>query len=162
MTRRGSILVAVLMLLAILFVLGLAMLTKQYQAYQGATLIKESAQAQAVAEAGLEDARVKWQKDLLFPPAGTPDQTVFSYSEDLTDSAGKVVGSYEVRLDQTYAGAPTWLLRILVVGTAGPRSQPGARKTLLAELDLAEKVRTDPSLDNPNLGRFLEVQIYDP
>lgn len=158
MTRvRGSVLVAVLMLLSILFILGLAMLTKQMQAYRGATLMKEGAQAQAAAEAGLEDARVKWEKDYLFPPPGPPEQTSFTYAEELRTAGNVLVATYEVTVDRAYAGPPTWLLRIAVTGTAGNTS-----KHLLAELDLAPKVRSNPAADNPNLGRFLEVQVYAP
>lgn len=160
--RRGSILVAVLMLLAILFILGIAMLHKQMQAYRGATLLKEGAQAQALAEAGLEDARIKWEKDYLFPPPAAPDQVAFTYSEDLRDSAGRLVGSYEVTVDATYAGPPALLLRITSVGTCGPRGQRATRKRLYGELDLAVKQRANPALDNPNLGRFLGVRLDAP
>jgi len=154
---RGSVLVAVLMLLAILFILGLAMLTKQMQAYRGAALMKEGAQAEALAEAGLEDARVKWEKDYEFPPPGPPDQTTFTYAEELRTAGNVLIGNYEVTVDRAYAGPPTWLLRIAVTGTAGSTS-----KRLLAELDLSPKVRTNPAADNPNLGRFLMVQVYAP
>ena len=162
MAVRGSALVAVLMVLAVLFVLGLAMLTKQVQAYQGSHLVLEGAQAQAVAEAGLEDARLKLEKDLDFPPRSTPDQTSFTYSEDLLDGSGRLVGTYEVTVDRLYAGPPTWLIRITVTGTCGPHGERASSQRLVAELDVAEKSRSGSGADNPNFFRFVEVQSEGP
>jgi hypothetical protein len=59
-------------------------------------------QAQSVAWAGLEDARVKLMKSRDFPPALTFGATNFSYSEELRNDAGAVVGTYLVDVDTAY------------------------------------------------------------
>lgn len=123
--------IAVLLLLSVLLTMGLALQASQVERYRGASSATQRAVALSLAEAGLEDARVKLEKDPLFPPPGTTEQEQFTYSEDLDEQ-----GSYTVTIDRTYAGAPHRILLLRSVGCAGKRGSPLARHALIAELDL--------------------------
>lgn len=133
--RRGSILIATLLLLSLLLVAGLGLHGAQAQRYRGAAALGRQTAALALAEAGLEDARVKLEKDPLFPPRGAPEQAVFRYSEDLG------AGSYTVTVDRTFAGPPHFLLVVRAQGRAGSRDETETRVTLVAEMDQAVEVR---------------------
>lgn len=134
--RRAFVLVLVLLICNLLLLLGLAFCGKRALQYRGASLASEVAQARALAEAGLEDARVKLEKDMAFPPAGADDQLTYSYSEDVLDPDGRLVGSFTVLLDRTYAKRPYNVLVLRSVGTVGPRTldPPGPQHRIRAEL----------------------------
>ena len=157
MRRRGFMLVAVLLFSLILFALGLGLLGGRVSQYRGSYFQQRAAGALALARSGLEDARLKLSKDLQFPIGRNPEQTVFSYSEDVTNIAGNFVGSYTVNIDRTWALPPYEVLVITSIGNVGPPGQEGSRRRLRAELDLAELVRgtTNP---NPDYYRLIHLE----
>ena len=152
--RRGITLVTSLLFLALLMVMGLAFLSKRVGQYRGALAVRSAAQARAIALAGLEDARVKLDKDFAFPPPAGIDQLSFTYTESMRDIAGAEVGSYTVTVDRSLSKWPYALVRLTSVGTLGPVDDPLARRRLYAEIDISPTRRgtTDP---NENLHRFI-------
>lgn len=139
--RRGSVLIAVLLLLVILLILGLAFLTQQSLLYSATSQAQFSVAARAVAEAGLEDARGKLEKDLDFPPAADPDQKIFTYSEPLTNLSGREVGQYTITIDQTNR-KKNGIIAVTSVGSLAGTST--ARRILYAELDVSGTFLTNP------------------
>ncbi|MEW6278650.1 MAG: hypothetical protein AB1758_08525 [Candidatus Eremiobacterota bacterium] len=158
MRTRGFILVMALWLVLLLFVMGMAFLGSSAGRNRAAASAELSAQAYWVARAGLDDALTKLATNLRFPPRGADDQTVFSWSEDLTDASGAVMGSYTVMVDQTWTVAPYRVARITSVGRAGQRDAPMAQRVLRADLDLAQDVRGSPGTPNPDLFRLLDLR----
>ncbi|MEW6278227.1 MAG: hypothetical protein AB1758_06370, partial [Candidatus Eremiobacterota bacterium] len=106
-----------------------------------------------LARAGLEEARIKLQKDLTFPPC--EEQPAFDYSEDLADLDGNPMGHYEVRVDMTWTDAPYGIAHITAVGRTGSRASPTAQHTIQAELDVLPTDRSNPANPNPNLFRWV-------
>lgn len=155
--RRGITLVTSLLFLSLLMVMGLAFLSKRVGQYRGALAIRSAAQARAIAMAGLEDARVKLDKDFAFPPQGSTEQLSFNYSEPMRDIAGTEVGSYTVTVDRSLSKWPYAVVRLTSIGTLGPVDDPLARRRLYAEVDISPTRRgtTDP---NENLHRFINFQ----
>lgn len=147
MRRRGFVLIAALLVTLILVVAGMAYLGSRVSQYRGAAKGLEGAQARALARAGLEDARVKLEKDYRFPPPSAQDQTVFTYSEDVTDGA-TVVGHYTVSVNTTYENGPYTVIRITSVGVVGSRANPSAQATIHADLDASQ-------VDPDRIYRFL-------
>lgn len=140
---RGFSLIVVLLLLAILLVLGIGFLGRGLGRYRTAQETAGASQARALAMAGIEQTRVKLDKDFDYPPQSAIDQQVFSYSEEVRDVDGNVVGSYLVTLDWRYAEEPFLLLIVRSQGRVGPPDAPPEyRRTLVAEIDLAETSST--------------------
>jgi Tfp pilus assembly protein PilV len=136
------VLIAVLLLLVILLILGLAFLTQQSLLYSATSQAQFSVAARAVAEAGLEDARGKLEKDLDFPPAADPDQKIFTYSEPLTDITGtREVGQYTITIDQTNR-KKNGIIAVTSVGSLAGTST--ARRILYAELDVSGTFPANP------------------
>lgn len=157
--RRGSTLVVTLLISVILLILGMAFLGRRALQYQGAGLVRQAAQARALAEAGLAEARLKLEKDLLFPLRGADEQVLFPYSEEVVDLDGATrVGSYQVTIDTTWRNPPYSVIVLTSVGVVGPPENPLARRCLVAELDVSPKNREQPSLSNPNYFRYLNWQ----
>ncbi len=153
--RRGSTLVMVLLISLVLLLLGLGFLSKRSSQYAGARAVEDAARARALALAGLEGARARLSRDLAFPPPGDVDQLVFEYSENVFDRDGVTpVGAYVVRVDSTYAGEPTWLLRIRSTGLVGSAEHPRARRQLTAEVDLSPTVRGGTAV-NPSFFKII-------
>ncbi len=132
--RPGFIMIAALLITVILVVAGMAYLGSRVAQYRGAAKGLEAAQARALARAGIEDARVKLEKDYRFPPQSAYDQPVFTYSEDVRDG-GTVIGSYTVSIDEMHRSSPFFVLRITSVGVVGNRTSPSAQATIRADLD---------------------------
>ncbi len=107
--------------------------------------------ARFLAEAGLEDARIKLEKDGTFPPLADPAQTLFTYSESLTDIAGTTeLGRYSVTVDISRRAQNG----IIAIRSEGSLSQsPSYRRVLYAELDLSGDLST-----NPNYFRYLHIE----
>ncbi|MFN8608412.1 MAG: hypothetical protein U0931_12820 [Vulcanimicrobiota bacterium] len=100
--RRGFVLIFSLLLLLLLALGGMILLGQRAAQYRASVLASKTAVARALAQAGLEDARVKLEKDLNFPPPGDQNQVVFSYDEPVTDLDGKLVGYYFVTVDSRH------------------------------------------------------------
>jgi hypothetical protein len=145
--RRASTLLVSLMLCTVLLVVGLGFLAQragQYRAANGSIL---RVRAYALADAGLEDAYQKLCKDARFPPLNSDDQEEFAYSEELRDAGNRVVGSYLVRIDLRYRKNPYLIYLITSVGMVGSSTDPEARGTRTAELDISPRIR---GTVNPN------------
>ncbi len=151
---KGALLPIVLLVSALLLVVGLAYLGTRARLYQSATQSVAAAQARGLALAGLEDARAKLSKDLTFPPAGALGQEIFTYSEDVTDSTGELLGTYTVTVDMTHRAPPYQVVGVTSVGRVGPRGRPVAERVLKAEWDGAPFNRVSGA-PNPNLGRWM-------
>lgn len=159
--RQGVSLLLVLQISILMFILALGVLTVQSRAYAQAHALQLSEQARALAEAGLEDALLKLERDPLFPPLMTPDQVEFTYHETLIRSDGTPAGSYRVTLDTSRQDAPYYLLRILARGRIGPDSAPLAERVLSLDIDLSAEDRTNPSQPNPRLWTVLHFHDWD-
>ena len=156
--HKGFVLALVLLLSVIMLILGMAFIGSRALLYRGSSRAGELAQAKALAEAGMEDARVKLDKDPDFPPPGRDEQDDFSYSEDVQDISGRTVGYYEVLINSTHRVGPYAVLRIEAIGRVGPRDKPVAQHSIEAELDVSAQDRSDPNLPNP---RHFQFQRWD-
>lgn len=156
--QRAFILILCLMIAVLLLVMGMGFLGKRSSQYRGSRLSAPALQAQALAEAGLEDARVKLLKDQDFPPEGADDQTVFSYTERLTDLSGNPVGLYTVTVQTRDRDLPVGIIDIQSAGTVlDENGRPVAHRVLAAELDVAPTDRLSGG-PNANLYRYLNFQ----
>lgn len=157
MKRKGFILILSLFLCLLFFVVGIAYLSLKANQYRSASEAQRALQAKGLAEAGIEDLRIKLQRDSQFPPPiGDSDQ--YGYREQLV-VGGKLRGTYSVTLDNTYALPPYQLLIATVTGEVGNTAQDSAsRRSFRVEIDLAPFVRSDPDTVNPRFRRFLSVQ----
>lgn len=153
---RGFMLILSLLVgILILLVCG-GMVYRRSRQYQAANDTVNAAAALALAEAGLEDARVKLDKDDDFPPLGALDQHIFAYVETVVDLDGTTpVGSYEVIVDTRWQAAPCQIVRLTSIGSLGDSRSPRARRSVTVELDVAPKLRSDPLVDNPNYYKFI-------
>lgn len=78
-----------------------------------------------MAEASLEDFRIKLQLDRAFPP-NAPEDCLYSY-RDLLVAGGKVRGNFSMTIDTTYALPPYSILVVALTGEAAPQpKQHGA------------------------------------
>jgi hypothetical protein len=135
--KRGSTLIAVLLLISLLLVGGLGLLGRKALEYDRVAEEATACQALALAQSGLEDALVKFGKDPSFPPLAGADQTRLTYSEDVYRTDGStLVGRYTVTIDRKLAPAPSYVALITSVGTIGPEASPISRHTVSAELNL--------------------------
>ena len=126
--------VMALLILGVALVAGIGLMSSQVSNYRGVNAAMESAQALALAQAGLEDARLKLERDIDFPPAGDPGQLLFTYSEDVVID-GERVGAYRVSIDTSIASTDYDLLRITSTGLVGSSEDPRAQRTLKLDLD---------------------------
>ena len=154
---RGFMLILSLLVgLLILLVCG-GMVYRRSRQNQTANDSANAAGALALAEAGLEDARVKLDKDDDFPPLGAIDQRIFSYVETVVDLDGSTpLGSYEVTVDSRWKAPPCQILRITSTGSLGDPGAPRARRSVTVELDVAPMLRSNPLANNPNYFRFIQ------
>ncbi len=136
---RGSLLIVVLLITAVLFVGGLALSVQQQKRYAAAVTETQSLQALSLAEAGLEDVRVKLDKDPDFPPKGTPDQTAFTYSEALLGEDGQKLGSYTVTVDSRYAAPPFEFFLVRSQGEVDGTRESQIVKIITGEVDVATR-----------------------
>lgn len=133
--QGGSALVFALLISILLAVVGLYLIGARRGVYAGARSTVYSAQARALALAGMEDMTVKLAKDAFFPTGIPDEQKVFSYKETLQDPSDKdkVWGTYQCTMDRTRADEG--LLFLLSVGTVGPIKGPHARYRVAAVLN---------------------------
>jgi hypothetical protein len=136
---RGSVLIASLLLSSIILLVGLGFWGKRRAQYQATLSQRGQMVALSLAEAGLEEARIKLLKDRNFPPWQEGQQS-FSYRENLA------AGSYEVILrrlprenppppNNPVPGAqPNEYILVECIGSAGPVGAPNARRRIQAEM----------------------------
>ncbi len=142
--RRGFALVFSLLLLLLLALGGMILLGQRAAQYRAAALAPKAALARALAQAGLEDARVKLEKDLNFPPPGDQNQVIFTYEEAVKDLDGALVGHYVVTVDSRHrvpeqppAAYEPSLIVVTAMGRAGPDAKaPEAVYGLRMEVDV--------------------------
>lgn len=145
-----------LLLISLVLVIILGFLGMRGLEYSSTAKLQHMALAQSLAEGGMEDARVKLEKDMFFPPLGGFGQTTFIFSEDVTDpTTSQVVGSYTVTVDAGRRGAPFCVIRVQSVGSAGMRTNPRARYRIYAEIDCSGEERASNTFPNPRLYRYL-------
>lgn len=157
MRRRAFVLLMSLLLVVLLLVVGLAFLGQKALQYRSAGQAQLAAQAKALAEAGLEDFRIKLQRDLAFPPH-TLDQSVSAYSEQVM-VGGRAIGSYTVTVNATYQAQPYAVLVVTSLGEVGGSAlQAVSRRALRVEVDIAKWVRSSPTVPNPNYRRITSYQ----
>jgi len=156
--RSGFLLVAALLISIILLTMGMALLGTRVTQYKSALLVAPAAQARAIAEAGMEDAKIKLEKDLLFPPPGADEQTSFTYAEPFTDVDGtSVLGSYTVTVDIAKKNGPFFIYRLTSTSVVGSAEKPTAMRTITAELDVSPRVRGG-SMTNPGYYKLINWQ----
>ena len=162
--RRGMLLVVALLVLVVAMVAGMGLMTSQISNYHGVQSAEDAAQALYLARAGLEDARLKLERDMRFPPrgdgdymedtsAGLQEQTLFTYSEDVWVD-GKRIGSYRVSIDTSFV-ANYQFTRVISNGLVGPTEAPTAQRVLKLDLD------TNTQLTARNSTRYLPIKIED-
>lgn len=150
--RRGF-LIQSLLLIALLLVFCLGLLGRQPFAYSGAKQTSKMLQARQLALAGMEDVRVKLERDYQTRQLGEVKSV--SYVEDIV-SGSELIGSYHVTINQELQEPPFELLQIECEGLLGKdREHPESRVVISAVFDLCEKNRQGTG-NNPNFFRFIE------
>lgn len=158
------LLVVALLVLGVALVAGMGLMTSQIASYRGVSAVEGAAQALALAQAGLEDARLKMERDYQFPPRGdgnfmedtSPNaqgQTLFTYCEDVR-VGGKRFGSYQVSIDTSFVTEYKFT-RIISNGIIGPLEAPIAQRTLKVDID------TNVGDASRNSSRYLPIKIED-
>ncbi|MCL5773825.1 MAG: hypothetical protein M1536_05535 [Firmicutes bacterium] len=128
--------------------------------YKVAILEKNFSIARTLAEAGLEEARVKINKDLNFPPE-VAEQSIYSYTEEVVNSDGERIGVYQVSVDMSKDKSPDYYIIITstgIVGTTDPSDNPLAIRSISARIDTASKERSNPLNDNGYYFRVIDYQ----
>ena len=155
--RRGFLLIMCLLMASLVLVMGMGFLSGGSPRYNGAIQARTAAQARALADAGMEDARVKMQKDPLFPPPGDSGQTIFCYRENVTDITNTtVVGAYVVTVDTTYLKPPYCVALVTSQGLFGVNpASPEGSYVLHAEFDMHPINPAAPNPRDPNYARIV-------
>jgi hypothetical protein len=160
--RRAFLLLLSLLLTTLLLVVVLGFLGARSMEFASTTRIQQSAIAQALAEAGMEDARVKLEKDLFFPPINGFNQVHFTYTEELTDpDTGVLAGTFTVTVDTRRRASPYSVFLVQALGCAGARTNPTARYQIYAEVDCSITNRATGASPNPRLFRYINWREGD-
>lgn len=132
--RRAFLLIMALLACVIMVILGLGFLSKRSLQYAAAANMETACQALALAQSGLDDARVKLTKDQTFPPQGDQEDGLFTYSEDVFSLDGSTaVGYYTVTVDHRRVREyPEYLVVVTSEGGVGRRLDPIARRRVRA------------------------------
>lgn len=129
------LMITALMVAVVLLLIGMGLLGSQVSRYEASRQQLRSSQARQLALAGLEDARIKLELDIQFPPSPGPGQHTFSYSEKLDTGSADFEASYSVVIDLTYATDTAGYIEVVSVGTVGPPIRPLAQYRLRGEID---------------------------
>lgn len=149
--KRGTLIVAALMLFVLVVSLGLGLMSSQRARMRAAQSQLGAVQAKALALSAWDDVRAKLGKDFFFPPQ-VEGQPFFSYGEDVYDESGELYGSYSVVVDSRFVihkrdeGTDTvadsmaneyfGYYLITCVGKVGARDEaPSAERSLYFEVD---------------------------
>jgi len=95
---RAAILIATLFLSLILLIMGMALLSIKTSQMKSTVLTGQAVRARHLAEAGMEDAKIKLQKCVDFPQQ-VEDQEEFTYREEVSDFDGNIIGIYKVTIN---------------------------------------------------------------
>lgn len=137
--QRAFLLITALLICLILLLLGMGFVGSQSDRYRGMKRAGETAKARGLAVAGLEDARLKIQNDLLFPPPMAVGQTTFSYGESMTigDPPQSIAGTYALIIETAYRTDPNYeVILITSTGSVGDVNNPVAQYQIKAELSM--------------------------
>jgi len=154
--KRGFLVITALLFGIVLLLLGMGFMGAQADRYRAVLRSAESAQARALCLAGLEDARMKLQNDIVFPPPMGIGQTTYSYSEPMTVGADNVPGAYSVVVETAYNVDPYWVVEITSIGSLGPPSTPIAQYQMKAELDMYPA--SQPPTPSRRAGHFHHLE----
>lgn len=145
-------LILTLLLLVLMVIIGLGILGQASAEYRAAEAMAGSMQALNIAQAGFEDARIKLQKDSLFPPQSDPSQRTFCYSERYTDLDGlTLIGQYSVTIDSQHNQNPWFVTKVTSVGEVHQNGAVVARRSVYGEF------RTSP-YDGPHFGEMVNFR----
>lgn len=155
--RRAFFLILALFMVTFISVLALSFLGAGPLNYRTAMTVTLEQQARWLARSGVEDARVKLQRDSDFPPAMGNEGAYFSYSEQISEFGGVgTLGSYEVVVDRSHLESPYF---VVVVNSTGRLVRHGQewKSTVRAELDLSPTDRRSghETEENPNFFRIV-------
>ncbi len=131
--RPGFALIVVLLIISLLLILGIGYIGRGVARYRAVRDTAVSSQARAIAIAGLEETRVKMDKDYYFPPQSAIDQQRMSFSERVTDLSGQVVGIYVVTLSWVYEDDPYNMIILRSQGQVIRDGKVVGRRTIEAE-----------------------------
>ena len=155
--RRAFVLVVALFVVTFISLVAFAFLNSSSVGLTTVMSASVEQQALCLAQSGIADARVKLERDPLFPPPVGDDGKFFSYSEEGRDlGGGPVIGIFDVTVDQSCADAPYFLVRLTSTGRVMRQSQE-IKKTVHAEIDLSPTDRRagHTSEDNPNFYKIV-------
>lgn len=157
--QSGSTIVVALLVTAVLASIAVSLLSRRVAQHSVSNARFLTAQAEEIAWAGLEDARVKLMNSRDFPPTSTFGSTTFSYSGEVLDAASQPAGGYLVQVDLRNEN------RAVIRSTARPQGQQSPVLTLRAELD-TEAERKSYQMDgteSTELRPFLwmKVEAFD-
>ena len=130
--HRAFLLITVLLLCVILLTMGLAFLGSRNSLYSATLQAGLAAQARALARSGLEDARVKLNKDLKFPVEGGTGQNFYVYTEEAFDGGPNPIGSYRVEVDSTYCHPAIYTPAMYHIVSTGFSFSGGTEKAIRA------------------------------
>lgn len=150
--ERGSLIVAALLLFTLLLALGMGLMSSQVGRRKATVAQIDAAQARQLSLAAWQDVRVKLGSDILFPPPETEES--FSYSEDVLNDSGELIGTYTVNIDLRFkrqsrdTDVPSidsernvneGIYIITCIGKVGDRGfEPRAERVIVYELDMAQ------------------------
>lgn len=134
--------VVALLMISVLLVSGLGFMNQRRSQYEMAQKAGLQSTARALAEAGLEDFKAKLQRHHAFPPVAGEGQEAFEYIESLENSAGDVIGSYQVTVDYGVSIAPFRIYLVRSTGRLGDLTDPEATRTLEIEIDVHDQTHT--------------------
>ena len=165
---RGAVLIFALLLSSLLLILGAGFMAQRGLEYGTVSELQDRAQARELAMAGMEDARVKLEKDPFFPPVGGFGQYTFTYSEDVMDldDPTRMVELFIVAVDLSRKTEPYRLVRVQSIGQVTDRRAPDSpiRSTyrIYAEVDVASFERGGaPNVPNPRLYQYIDWKEQD-
>jgi hypothetical protein len=156
---RGSTIVVALLITTVLVTIAVSLLAGRVAQRSVANSRFLLAQAEGIAWAGLEDARVKLMNSRGFPPTSSFGSTSFSYSDVLLDGTSAPVGTYLVEVDLRYQN------RAIIRSTARLAGQEQPVLMLRGELDteLERKSYQMDGTEGTEVRPFLwmRVEVFD-
>ena len=156
-TKRAFVLIVALFVVTFISMVAFAFLNSSSLELSTAMSVGLEQQALLLAQSGIADARVKLERDPLFPPPIGDDGTFFSYSEEVSDLAGgPVIGTFDVIVDHSYAEEPYYLVRLTSIGRLFRQNQE-IKKSVQAEIDVSPTDRRSGHTTevNPNLYKIV-------
>lgn len=131
--QRGFLLVLALLLTVLISLISLSLLGIKSGGYTSSRAAVNMVQARSLARSGMADIFIKISKDPLFPDGMGDTQERFSYREEVTDSGGRIAGSYTVVMDRKYRHTHQ-ITRVECTGVSGGLTDESATHRIYAEL----------------------------